>query len=107
VKIYEIRDITDEETYYTKKLCATADEAIADLKAEAQDISDCPENGDYVIGAVYEHELGKWSHEEGFSKKIFEMQFENKYNEEKDDYSWIGKQTFPAHPELLEGKGGE
>ena len=93
MKIYEIRDITDEEVYHTKKYCQTAEEAISELRRVQQDISDSPEDGDCVIGGVYEHEVGVWNHVKGFDRKIFEAIYSNTYIEEKDEYIWEEKIT--------------
>ena len=93
MKIYEIRDITDDEAYYTKKYCLTAEEAITELKKVKEDISESPEDGDCVIGAVFSHEIGVWDNQKGFSIKIFEMVFTNKYDDDKDEYFWKSEIT--------------
>lgn len=94
MKIYELRDITDEEVYYTKMYCETKAKAIEELTKIKQDIASDPSCGDYVIGAIYEHEVGVWEHEKLFAVKIFEIQYTNSYNEEKDEYFWERKITY-------------
>jgi len=95
MKIYEIRDISDDERYYTVKYCSTAFDAIEELKRLKEDVSEYQDDTELVVGAVYEHEVGVFSHQEGFDVKIFEMSYSQEYLEDKDEYIWKGEVTFP------------
>lgn len=107
MKIYEIRDISNDEVYHTKKYCGTAEEAIAELKSIAEDISDEPKDQECVMGAVYEHELGVWDHEKGFGRRIFEIHHRSEYDEEKDDYKWVAHIEKDYTPEPTTKDKGE
>ena len=96
IKIYEIRDITSDENYYPKKYCVTKGEAVEELKRIRENVSDFAGDADCVIGAVFEHEVGIWDHEEGFDKKIFEMTFTKEYVEKTDEYIWEARITFTS-----------
>ena len=93
MKIYEVRDITDDESYYTKCFFLTPKEAIDSVMELGHTIADFTEYGESVVIAVYEHEIGSWSHEDSFGKQIFEVRFNEEHDEEKDENEWKSEIT--------------
>lgn len=92
MKIYEVRDCSSDESYYTRMFCATEDEAIAVLKGLGKDVAEFQDDG--VIGAVFEHELGVMNSDPLFEVKVLEMVFHEQYSEETDDYTWVSSTTY-------------
>jgi len=90
MKIYELRDITDDETYYTKGFFQEKETAFLEAKSDdAYQLSD--DHDEYVRLAVYEWELDNW--EIGL-KKILEVSFTNDRDGEDDDKKWTSKVEF-------------
>lgn len=93
VKIYEIRDITDDESYYTKGFFTDKAKAIDLINChDGYDLADDPSCHDCVIMAVYEWETEMF--EKG-NKKIFEVIYSSSYQETEDDCKWTHEVTFP------------
>jgi len=91
-KIYEIRDISDEESYFSKTYFADFETARSMLMETGEDISYDASANDRVVGAIYEHTLGKWENE----RKVFELTCAKEYDEEKDEYLWLRSITFTS-----------
>lgn len=84
MKIYEIRDITDEESFYIKGFFSDRQTAIDHVKnPDAYQISD--DRDECVRLNVIEHELDKWEHEKGFGVVILEVTFTRTWGEDDDD----------------------
>jgi len=93
MKIYEIRDVSNDESYFTQGYFSDKDNAI--LLASGDDswnVADEPE--DCVILAVFEIELDAHPWDEGH-KKIFEMTFSKEWRDDSDDECWKKEITFP------------
>lgn len=72
MKIYEIRDISSDEQYFSKGFFATLDEAKKHVDEDTDLEGICDFEDEFRIAGVFEHELGKWDHEEGFNKKVYD-----------------------------------
>lgn len=98
MKVYEIRDVSNDETYFTKGFVATLIEAVDLLGPDGYQFSDCDE--DWVHMAVYEHEVGAFQEKDGFNRRMFEVHYTNKYlNEEDSEMSWT-REVVWANPKL-------
>ena len=96
MKVYEIRDVTSDESYYTKGYFYDKEKAIAAISTDsAHNIADYDE--DCVILAVFEIELDAFPWDEG-NKKIFEVTFSQEYHDKEDDEVWKHEVTFPKQP---------
>lgn len=85
MKVYELRDVSDSDMYFSKGYYSTAEEAIEKLNKTREDIAEVID--DCVIGAIYEHEIGKWESDVLIYKKEWVKDWE------KDE--WIGKLLYP------------
>ena len=92
--IYEIRDTTDDESFYIKGFFATAEEAIEHVSGDdSYQLSDYYDNSDSATLEVYEWELGKWEHETG--KRIFKISFTRDFVGESDEDVWKKSIEYP------------
>lgn len=90
--IFELVDVTDEETYYTMGLFETAEEAIRQASTSENNTPPCNEIGeDYVTMEVRKRTIGKlqWS-ETG--EVVATVRWVRKYSDEDEDSD--GKWSF-------------
>jgi len=91
MKIYEIRDISDDEMYFVKGFFSDKETAIKNASSDdSHDVSDNDE--DWVRLAVYEYEVDAfpWDSE---GKKVLEVLFTKEYQEDSDDDKWVKEIT--------------
>lgn len=92
MKIYEVRDVTSDESYFTKGFFSSQEAAIAEIsKADAWELAYEAEG--CVILAVYEWTLDGWENDH---HKVFEMTHSSEWDEATDEEKWSCQQTFPA-----------
>lgn len=79
MKIYEVRDISDEETYWTKIIFDNLEDAKKCINERIQEIcEESIENSDFGKAAVYEWEVGFWTP----PKRVYEKDHQRKYDPE-------------------------
>lgn len=81
MKIYEIRDITDDEGFFIKGFFSDRQKAIDHVKSP-NGYEICDEQDECVRLAVIEHELDAWDDK---SVRILEVTFTRIFGEEDDD----------------------
>jgi hypothetical protein len=79
-------DATNEENYFTLGLFETLAEAVDAVEkcAEPSDFGSDGQHDDLFIVEIRERRIG-WC---GNGKAVYFQQWEQKYNEETDDYEW-------------------
>lgn len=76
MKIWEVRDVSSDESFYPKAYFGTLEEAMKAVD-EDEDLSGiCEFEDELRKAAVIEHELGKWDHEAGFDKTVYERTYD-------------------------------
>lgn len=83
--IYEVRDTTDDEMYYTLGFYETAHDAVEAVKESAKDnwsISEYQEESEEIT--VIQTELG-WG---GASRNVFSINRSQHYDDIEHDYFW-------------------
>lgn len=94
MKIYEIRDITDDEQFFQHRFCETKEEAILAIDECKQDISHFADDNENAIIAVFEHEVGVWDYQSGFAVKVYEKTFSKVFDDSDEDVYWKEEVTF-------------
>ena len=86
-------DSTDDEQYFPLGVFLTLREAVAALD-ECEDPDDLGSDGyydDYCKVEIRERKIG-WSRQD---KKVFQREWSEKYDEDKDEYKWC---VIPSKP---------
>ena len=93
IKIYEVRDISCDETYYTKGYFETLEEAIKHVDEDFKDKLGgiCEFSDEYRIAVVIEIEVGKWDNETGFNKEVYRKEC-SAFDYDDDEQSTLHKE---------------
>ena len=90
--IYEARDTTNDEMYYSMGYFGDVEKLLTDIR-NTQDPNDILSGyndlEETACLEVVQYELGKW--DEG--KTIHRFFWTSNYNKEKEDYEWVGPFT--------------
>lgn len=86
MKVYEIRDNSNDEVYFTCGIFSSLDEAINQIQPDkVGNLANYQtEEGEDLSFEVHEHELD----EVGESKRVYQAVFECTAHEEEDDFSY-------------------
>ena len=84
VKIYEVRDTSDDESYYPKAYYSTFDRAKLEVLKIGSDISDFYSDNDNATASIIEHILDQWEGNDGI--EVLRIEYFEKYNEETNEY---------------------
>jgi len=95
MKIYEIRDVSDEDTYYQKGFYSHLEIALTVCKIDGWMLSD--DCGDIVTLEIHEHELDK----KDSDKMVFKINWEKDYRE--DDEEWKSEIEYEMKAEVPRG----
>ena len=94
--VFEVLDHTDEEQYFSLGVFSSLAEPahLLSLCKEPRDIPQLDnERDEYCKIEIRRRELG-WS---GMGVKVYEREWSQQYDEEKDEYYWVGAPTFFPH----------
>ena len=88
-KVYQIRDVSDDEVYYEVGVFTSLEEAkeqlVNDNISNLKNTVDGDSNPDYAKYEIHEIELNKVSN--GYYR-VFNISFDSKFNEDKDESEW-------------------
>ena len=81
MKIYEIRDMTDSETYYPQGFFSTKEKAVEKMEEVKNEFHE-DDGEDIVTICLFEHELD--SNNDGYGKNVLEKVYKNTYKENEE-----------------------